>query len=247
MDASGQPRAPAQELLRELSTREVIAAAFRLYRNHLADLVWIALLAHLALLALSFLVAAAGVEPQAVVALLLLATVVFNALVLAAMTFAIGRAVLGEMPGPLEAYRGAFGRSLLSIIAAYFVIWAVVTAGLLLFILPGLLAGGLLLPTVPAIVLEKLTPLQALARAFRMMRPMLLKAAGVFSFVLLISGALPLLFHLIVGLGPFSPLLGAIVGAVTLPLAYCANVVLYLSARSGEGYGRDRLAAELGR
>jgi hypothetical protein len=48
-----------------------------------------------------------------------------------------------------------------------------------------------------------------------------------------------------VGPGPFSPLLGALIGAITLPLAYSANVVLYLSARSGEGYTQEMLATEL--
>ena len=233
--------------LRELTAQEVVAASFRLYRDHFASLVGMALVPYLGLLLLDLAISAAGIDPQVALGIVLAATTVVNALVLAAMTYAIGRAVLGEMPGPLEAYRGGFGRGLFAIVAAYLVIWALVTLGFLLFMLPGLVIGGLLLPTVPAIVLEKLPPAQALARAYRMMRPMALKATGIFSFVVLISGVLPLLFHMIVGFGPFSPLLGAILGAVTLPLAYCANVVLYLSARSGEGYGRDRLAAELGR
>jgi hypothetical protein len=234
-------------LLRDQSTQEVIASAFRLYRDHFASLVWIALVPHLAMVVLELLIVEAALAPTAALALLLAATTVFNALVLAAMTYAIGQAVLGAMPGLIEAYRGGFGESLLSIIAAYLVNWALVTVGFLLLILPGLVVGGLLLPTVPVIVLEKRNPAQALSRAFRMMRPVALKATAVFAFVVLISGVLPLTFHLVVGPGPFSPLLGAIVGAVTLPLAHSANVVLYLSERAGEGYTREHLAAELAR
>ena len=233
------------ELLRDLTTQQVIANAFRMYRDHFANLVMIALVPHLALLVFDVLISSAGLETGVSIALLLLATAIFNALVLAAMTYAIGRAVLGDMPGPIVSYRGGFSRNVLAIVAAYLVIWWLVTLGFLLLILPGLIVGGLLLPTVPAIVLERLPPVAALLRAYRMMRPDWVKAAAVFSFVVLISGVLPLLFHLVVGPGPFSPLLGAIVGAVTLPLAYCANVVLYLSARAGEGYTREKLAAEL--
>jgi hypothetical protein len=234
-----------EALLRELSTQQVIASAFGIYRDHLANLVMIAIVPHLALLLLDVAISAAGFEPGTAIALLLLGTAIFNALVLAAMTFAIGRAVLGDMPGPLEAYQGGFGRNVLAIVAAYLIIWWLVTLGLLLFILPGLVIGGLLLPTVPAIVLERRPPIAALLRAYRMMRDDWVKASAVFSFVVLISGVLPLLFHLLVGPGPFSPLLGALIGAITLPLAYSANVVLYLSARSGEGYTQEMLATEL--
>jgi hypothetical protein len=245
MRAAGADMTQPDALLREMTARQVVSAAFAIYRDHLANLVMIALIPHLGLLAVDLAVSSAGLEPGAAIALLLLVTAVLNALVLAAMTYAIGQAVLGDMPGPLAAYQGGFARNVVAIIAAYLVIWWFVTLGLLLFVLPGLVVGGLLLPTVPAIVLERRLPMAALARAYRMMRPDWLKATAVFSFVVLISGVLPLLFHLIVGQGPFSPLLGAIVGAITLPLAYSANVVLYLSVRSREGYTREILAKEL--
>lgn len=237
--------AKPSDLIREMSTQEVISTAFGIYRDHFANLVMIAIVPHVALLAIDWLVGSAGFETGTSIALLLLGTAIFNALVLAAMTFAIGQAVLGGMPGPLEAYQGGFRRNVFAIVAAYLIIWWFVTLGLVLFVLPGLIVGGLLLPTVPAIVLERRPPVAALLRAYRMMRPEWAKATAVFSFVVLISGVVPLLFHVLVGPGPFSPLLGAIVGAVTLPLAYCANVVLYLSARSREGYSRESLAAEM--
>ena len=237
---SPAPKLPSAKLLREMTTAEVIASAFRLYRDHLANLVLIALIPHFVLLALDLVLRDAGLEPAQVLSVLLLATAVLNAIVLAAMTHAIGHAVLGESPGVLESYKGAFSRSLVAIVTAYLIIWGLVTLGFLLFVLPGLMVGGLLLPTVPVIVLERRTSLQALARALRMMRPVLSRATAVFSFVILISGVLPLGFHLLIGAGPFSPLLGAILGAVTLPLAYAANVTLYFSERSKEGYtGRD--------
>jgi uncharacterized membrane protein YesL len=236
---------PTANLLREMTTAEVIASAFRLYRDHLASLVLIALIPHMVLLALNLILADAGLDPAQVLTVLLFATAILNAIVLAAMTNAIGHAALGASPGLVESYRGAFSRSLVGIITAYLMIWGLVTLGFLLLVLPGLVVGGLLLPTVPTIVLERRRSFQALSRAFRMMRPQMAKATAVFSFVILISGVLPLGFHLMIGTGPFSPLLGAILGAVTLPLAYAANVVLYLSERSKEGYTARDLSREL--
>ncbi len=231
--------------LREMNTGEVIREAFRLYRQHFAALVLIALVPHVALLALDTVLGGAEIDRGLGLGLLLAVTVVLNALVLAAMTHALGGAVVGRMPGLVEAYRGGFGHRVLSIVAAYLVIWMLVTLGFLAFILPGLVIGGLFVPAIPIIVLEKRNPLQALGRSYRMMRPVLAKGTAVFAFVIVVSGLLPLLFHLIVGPGPYSPLLSAIAGAVTLPLAYTASVVLYLSLRSLEGYTPEQLEAEL--
>jgi hypothetical protein len=235
----------AASFLRELTTAEVIGAAFRLYRDHLASLVLIALIPHFIILVLELLLSGAGVEPPLEVAALLSATVVLNAVLLAAMTRAIGTAVLGGAPGVAESYRGTLSRSLASILAAYLLVAILATAGFLLFVIPGLVIGGLLLPTVPAIVLEGRTALPALARAFGLMRPSVARATAVFSFVILVSAVLPLGILLLIPLGPFSPLLSAILGAATLPLAYSANVVLYLSARSREGYVARDLSREL--
>jgi len=225
-----------------MSTSEVIASAFRLYRNHFANLVLMALAPHLVLLALDLMLVEAGLEPAQVISILLLGTAVLNAIVLAAMTQAISQAALGRGPGVLDSYRAAFSRSLVSIVTAYLIVWGLVTVGFLLLVLPGLVVGGLLLPTVPVIVLEQRTSLPALAQAYRMMRPVMAKATAVFSFVILISGVIPLGFHLLVGQGPFSPLLGAILGAVTLPLAYSANVILYFSERSKSGFSARDLS-----
>ena len=233
-------------LLRPMTTPEIIGEGFRLYRDHLASLISIALLPHLALLALGTLLDALGLSPVDALAILLLATLVLNAIVLAAMTHALAHAALGRMPGVGESYRRGFGGRVLWIVAAYLVVWVAVSLGLLAFVLPGLIIGALLLPTVPLIVLEDLRPFPALARAVAMMRPIVLRGMAIFAFVILISGVLPLALQVAAGAGPFAPLLGAILGAVTLPLAYAVNVVLYFSVRGAEGYTADQLEAHLG-
>lgn len=232
--------------LREMSVAEILSEAFRLYRENFAALVLLALAPHLVLLGLDLLLAGGGLEPQPALIVLLAATVVLNALVLAAVTHGIAGAVTGHMPAVGEAYRRAYGRGLFSVVAAYLVIWVLVTLGILAFVLPGLIIGGILLPTVPIIVLERQGAAAALVRAYRMMQGSVMKGTAVFAFVMAVTGLLPLFVHILVGPGPFSPLLGAILGSVTLPLAYSATVVLYLSLRGAEGYTLAALATDIG-
>ena len=71
------------------------------------------------------------------------------------------------------------------------------------------------------------------------------ETSTVYAFVVLISGVLPLLVQVVVGGGTFAPLLGAIVGSVTLPLAYTANVMLYFSVRAKTGYDAAQLESDL--
>ena len=232
-------------LLREMNTPAIIGEAFRLYRDHLASLVIMALAPHLALLVLGLALEAGNLAPAHVLAVLLGVTVALNALVLAAMTYAIAGAALGHMPGVGESYRRGFGGRVLWVIAAYMIVWVLITLGFLALVVPGLIIGGLFLPTVPLIVLERMRPLQALSQAVQMMKPHLLRGTVVFAFVVLISGVLPLVVQAFLGAGPLSPLLGAIAGAMTLPLAYSANVVLYFSVRAAQGFGPEQLEEAL--
>ena len=103
---------------------------------------------------------------------------------------------------------------------------------ILLGFVPTLVLGGYLALTIPVIVLESLPPMEAVRRSVFLMRQELMKGVAIFGFVVLISGVLPLGLQLIVGSGPLTPLLAAIVGSVTLPLAYTANVLLYFTVRA---------------
>ena len=154
--------------LREMNTGEVIREAFRLYRQHFAALVLIALVPHVVLLALDTALGGAEIDRGLGLGLLLAVTVVLNALVLAAMTHALGGAVVGRMPGLVEAYRGGFGHRVLSIVAAYLVIWMLVTLGFLAFILPGLVIGGLFVLETVSVIVQVASFKMTGRRVFRM-------------------------------------------------------------------------------
>ena len=71
------------------------------------------------------------------------------------------------------------------------------------------------------------------------------KAVSVFLFVLMVSGLLPLLLQLALGVGPLTPVLGTMLASVTVPLGYAATVILYISMRSREGYTPVALEQDL--
>ncbi len=233
------------EYFRPMPASEIIVNAQRLFLENLARLVLIALLPQSVLLALEL-----GlnnlVEPAPFwFYLVLLATILLNAVALSAITTVVAGAVLGGPPTLTQAYALTFRNKLLWVIAAYIITAVATSLGLILFIIPGLLLGGLLAPTIPIIVVEGIPVKEAISRSITLMREELAKGVAVFAFVIIISGLLPLILQIVVGVGPLTPLLGALLGAVTLPLAYTATVLLYFSVRSNEGFSPEQLEENL--
>jgi hypothetical protein len=221
--------------LRPMSAGEIIVSALRVYRDHFRLLVLVALFPHLVLLALETLLTLGGKPSAPAFVMVLLATVVMNAVALAALTLAIGRATLGQEPGLAEVYAQTLRSGLPSVVVAYLITAVLVSAGMMMLVLPGVILGSLFAPTVPIIVLERRGTVDGLARSVALMKAEWIKGTVVFSFFILVAGFLPLFLLLMQGsiaMGPFTPLLGAIVGAVTLPLGFAANVLLYFSLRA---------------
>ena len=250
------------DIIQPMNTQQIIAGAFRLYGRHLAPLVLVALVPHVALLLVFFIFENVSSDPMTLNLLTMFATVVMNAVALAAITVAVALAASVEAPTVGVVYRLLVARNLIALVLAYLitvvatsVAFVPVLAGLLagglmvitvpIMCIPGLVLGGLFAATIPVIVLERRSALAAIARSMGLMRRDLTKATAIFAFVLLISGLLPMGFHLTVGFGPLSPLLNTVLGAALLPLAYTANVLLYFSARAGEGYSPEALAGEV--
>lgn len=234
--------------LRPMAVGEIIANALRLYRDHFRLLVMVALFPHLALLAVESLVMLQGPPSSAAFLLVMGVTVVMNGIALAAITVAIGRCVLGEEPTLVEIYRQAFSRTLPAVVVAYVVTALLVSVGLMFLVAPGVLVGALFAPLVPIIVVERRSTAQGLSRSVQLMREQLLKGIVVFTYFVAVAGFLPLLLLLAQGsaaMGPLSPLLSAIVGAVTLPLGFTANVMLYFSLRATDAEATAALEAEL--
>ena len=234
--------------LHAMTAGEIVVAGLRVYRDHFRLLMLVALLPHLALLALELLLMAAGAGGDGALLAVLAATVVANAIALAALTVATGRAVQGQEPSLVEVYAQTARSRLGAVVLAYLATALVVSVGMLLLIVPGIALGALFAPVVPAIVLERLGALEGIARSVRLMRPHWLKGMVVFSWFILVAGFLPLYLLFLqvrMGTGPLTPLLSAIIGSVTLPLGFTSHVVLYVSLRADEAGAEAQLAAAL--
>jgi hypothetical protein len=231
--------------IRPMTAGEIISQAFRMFRANLALLVLVAFLPQAVLLVLQHLIARLGDPTPALLLLLLMVTVVAKAITLSAITTVTAGAALGYPPTVTQTYGFTLRNHLVWVVVANVITALLTSVGLLFFIFPGLIIGGYLAPTVPIVVLESRNPFDAIGRSFALMRPELPKGIAIFAFVILMSEVIPLLFHLSLGIGPFSPLLGAVVGSITLPPAYAANAILYFSVRAGEGYTPEVLDAEL--
>ena len=246
------------DLLRPMTTQEIIGGTFRMYGSHLAVLVIVALFPHLGFLVAYSIFEQLTADLITLNLLTMFSTVLMNAVALGAITIAVALATAQTAPTVGVVYRLLARRNLMSLVVAYLitvlltsfsfipVIGLMLRGGGLIFaipvmMIPGLVLGGLFTVTIPVIVLEGRSSLAAIGRSVRLVRKELPKAAAVFTFILLISGLLPMAFHLTVGLGPLSPLLNTILGSALLPLAYSANVLLYFSSRAAEGYSAEEL------
>ena len=248
--------------LRPMTAGEIFAASFRMYRDNLTLLVLVGLIPHmvLALLLMVLPLEALITKSAALVFMggLIVALIILNGLVLTALTVATAALALGEEPGLLEVFRRTLraqpGGMMVSFLIVNFPVSLLLLMGLrtgnlvlfVLFLSLALYLGGLLFPALAIVVVERAWFPKAIYRSISMARRVWPRAAGVFSFYLLISEFLPflLLMLLIEGKvnisGPFMPLLGGIISAVTLPLGFIAIALFYFSLRSADG---ERLAA----
>ena len=240
----------ASSVFRRMPALEIINLSARVYRNHVVGLVVITLLPQGLLLGVESLVGGLNLVPEEPLARLvpfMAAAVVLNAFALSAITAAMAGAVLGFMPTVPQAFGVAFRNNLLGVVLTYLIVAGFILAGLVVFVLPGLILGGLLAPAIPIIVIERLGPFQAVARSFAMMREELAKGVAVFLYFFLVSNVIPFFVVLALGFSPLLPIFGVLIGSVTLPLAHAANVILYFSIRTREGYSREQLETELNR
>ena len=234
--------------LQPMAPGEIIANALRLYRDHFRLLVLVALGPHMALLGMELLIAPPGAPAPEAFLVLMFVTVIMNGIALAALTLAIGHASMGEEPPVMEIYGETLRAGLLAVVVAYLISAVLISAGLMVLIVPGIVLGALFAPAVPIIVLERRGVVDGLSRSVSLMRQNWLKGAVVFSFFILVAGFLPLFLLLIQGsmaMGPFTPLLSALIGSITLPLGFAANVLLYFSLRADDADAAAQLAAVL--
>ncbi|MCH9046893.1 MAG: hypothetical protein IIA40_12410 [SAR324 cluster bacterium] len=224
--------------LRPMKATEIIGNAFRVYREHFALLVMVALVPHLVLLALDTVLLLPGPPAPGVMMILGLATLVTNGIALAAIAVAICRSIVGQELGFARTYAFTFRENVLGVVVAVLtptlLISALAVPALLtgampvllpLLVLVALAVGALLAPTIPIIIVEHKGAFEAMARSIVMMRRELLKGVAVFSFFIAITGLLPLV-------GVFAVLAG---GVVALRVASPKTLFAVSGALAGLG------------
>jgi hypothetical protein len=233
-----------------MDTLEILGGAFRIFRDHLALLVMVALFPYLGLLGVEYVVMPLSVGSPGLIYLFLLVAVLVDGSVLAALTVAICRSALGGELTVREVYALTRRENWGAVVLVYLISALLVPVGILFLVLPGLLIGAFFGPAIPVVIMERRRPLEAIGRAIALVQPELLKGMAVFAFFLGVAGFLPMAFLLVqmdLGIGPFTPLLGTIIRSVTLPLGHAATVLFYLSLRAGESVDAAGLADELQR
>ena len=247
--------------IRPMTVGEILQNSARLFQQNLILLVLVTFLPQAVLLGVETLIGDMIKERPQILAVIIVVVVVMNAVALSAITTAVAGCVLGYPPTVRQTYSVTLRNKLFWVVTTYVATAIISTLGfamvftpalvlgvvpaLFLGFVPTLVLGGYLAIAIPVIVLETLPPFMAIARSFQLMREELSKGIAVFGFVVLMSGVLPLMFQMMVGGGPFAPLLGTVVGSVTLPFAYTATVLLYLTVRSKEGYSLEQLGEDL--
>ena len=218
---------PPSPWLRILTPGELLRGAWALYTEQLAVFVGLAFVPQAVLLLVQLLLPAGWVS--LFVALLL--TVVGNTIMLCLIFSAGGALLLGHPPTLRAAFERLGRLPLLRIILTYLSVQLAVSVGLLLLYLPGVLIGGMLAPALALQVIEDRSLVDTWRQSWELVRGRLLQGILVFMFAFTVAVVLPLVFLILVGSGPFSPLIAALCGALLSPLASLAHLLFYVSCR----------------
>lgn len=184
-------------------------------------------------------------------------TVLVVPFVAGAVSRIVSAAYLGERMSASEALRSVRARWW-AFMVAWILVHLVEGIGLLLCVLPGLLAMAAFVPVAPAIAVEGLGPVRAMRRSARLVRPRLFPVLGIAvlsgllaSVIGSVLGGVPSTLAFVVGLrwGWILLAVGNILsGLVSTPLVAIVATLVYFDGRiRQEGLDLQVMAADLGR
>jgi hypothetical protein len=249
--------------LRPLSIGEILDTSFQLYRRYFVTLATIGVLCTAVPLMIDVYIESSGGRMAhlglAVLSAVLLMTL--NSVATAATVFVVSEGYLGREVGAGDALQFA-APFVWRLILAQVLNFLLTFAGMLLFIIPGLIVLVALSLTPPALVVEDLASTAALGRSWRLTRGARWKLVGVFIPLLLILVvpmiAVTVIVTVVAGiLGVASAMdatgvavLGAafagLVQMLVYPLFNCALTIAYYDQRiRKEGFDLELLAARL--
>ncbi len=263
MDQDGAPLPPPPPL-RPRGVGELLTAAFQLYRRHWATFLRLVAIVVVPLTLLQYALAdlaagglrvrgqevevtAAGGRAIAASAIVGIFSLLITQLLIGALVWAVVVAVVGREPSVEESYRFGLAR-VWSILWIGLLVALATFAGLLLFIVPGIIVLVRLSMAVPALVVERRRGGEALSRSWSLVRGHGWHVFGTFIVALLLVSLVSNLFTaLAAGSGwVVQALLGAVAQVITTPFTAIVTALLYLDLRArAEGLDLETLAREL--
>ncbi len=248
--------------LRPLGIGEILDGSFTLYRRHFVSMFLTALIPQIPLVVWSGIYGfwASGVSSLTggiptlgggsgalLVAVLVLSPVVLLSTVVAfgAVVFQFSRAYTGTPVGTREALRRGM-KQVLPLTAALIVAWLMVVMGFIFCVVPGIMAALACFAVVPAVVLERRGPIEAIERSFQLIRNAWLEVFLVVLVVWLITtlpgmavGMLSLVGVVVAkgdpqaaaGIQAGTQVLSALVRTLTIPFSLGCTVLLYYDRR----------------
>jgi hypothetical protein len=239
--------------LRPLAFGEILDGAFQLYRRHFSALFLAALVPFVPLIAVYFLMAVAvsvvgttaGLIVMMAGGLLTVPLVVVGFFVsMAALTYMTARAYTGEPVSTEAGIRYGLSR-FWPLVGALLLAGFLIMLGTLLFIVPGIILYCMFFAVIPAVVIEKQGPTDALRRSRELARG----ALGRIFALLLVAGIIAALPGMVLGMGSalafgagvddytlpwltFAVQSGQqLLTALTWPFSFAATVLLYYDRR----------------
>lgn len=164
---------------------------------------------------------------------------------------------LGRQETPGDALRATL-RRLPALLAASFLVGALLMVGFVLCVLPGIAFWVLYMVVTPAMMIEELGPIEGMRRSWRLMKPRFWGVLGIALLAWMITwfisnllGGAPTMIGTLFG-GPFAWLLiaaGSVLAAlVTSPITAIVHTLLYFDGRiRNEGFDLQVMAQDLER
>lgn len=237
--------------IRAMSFGEILDMGFRILRNHFVLLVGLQAIVVVPIrLVADFLNRGVGTsDPLAVLVGLLpvfLALLLLQPIIMAAITHAISEHYLSQSVTFGGALRFAFS-IVLPLVGTWILAWLVVSVGMVLFIIPGLILFFAFAVLTPMMVTEQIFGLKALERSRVLMQGHKLRAVGLLFVAGILSTSLTAGVDLVAG---FIPVVGSIVAGIVQGAANAfgtaAIVVLYFDIRCRkEAFDLEHLARQV--
>ena len=230
--------------LRPLSFGETLDGAFALYRRHFATFVATGLLAFTPLFLLSAAIAAGFVSPELETLLNRILSTLSGILAFGALTAQASAAYLGQEVSVAAGFRAA-GRRFRPVWASLVLQGLAIGLGLLLLVVPGVIAFIILFAMIPVVVLEGKNSSEAQGRSRELAKGGWRRVLGVMLTFTLITWVPVLGCAYLVGIaavvagtsttatavGGVAALIGFLVRAVAIPVQIIGTVILYYDRR----------------